>query len=69
MASIYQCTLERPLSAGGREVSVRWVSTKKAVAGNRVTARGFDEVTEKDWVVAEVFNLEQNDQYYFHVIK
>ena len=62
MASIYQCALERPLSPCTREISVRWVSAKKATVGNRVTAKGFDEVNEKDWIITEVFHLEQNDQ-------
>ena len=48
---------------------MRWVSTKKAIEGNKITALGFDEITVKEWIVDTVYWLEQDDQYYFHVVK
>jgi len=61
---IVQCLLKN-----GALWSVRWVSTKKAIEGNKITALGFDEITVKEWIVDTVYWLEQDDQYYFHVVK
>ena len=78
MAAIYQCLLTRP-SEGGRWISVRWVVKKKAVVGNKITAFGFDERTETEWEILEVYQLEQEDQWkapdgktyqcFYHVVR
>jgi len=78
MATILQCLLMRP-SESARYLSVRWVVKKKAIAGNKIVALGFDEVTEREWLIEEVYQLEREEQglshngkpcqCYFHVVK
>jgi len=66
---IVQCSLTNEKN-NGTWWSVRWVNCKKAIKGNRVLAKCYDELTEKEWVVHTVYDgLEQDDQYYFHVVK
>ena len=58
---------------------VRWVVKKKAVARNKVVALGFDEITEREWFIEEVYQLEQEEhglshngkpcQCFFHIVK
>jgi len=65
MALTIQCELRN-----GNLVTVRWVASKKAILGENLVAKAFDETTDQQWTVYKTYpNIEVDEKYHFHVIK
>ena len=65
MALTMQCELRNE-----NLVTYRWVVSKKAKVGEKLTAKAFDEVTDQQWVIHKTYpSIEYDEVYHFHVIK